>query len=83
MLLSPSAAETERSWTDSCGVLTQLPCFGGVLFLLDNAGGQLTAAGRRHAAAAVARLGAMAPGNAAAEAAIRAACGFLCTSPQV
>ena len=53
----------------------QLPCFGGVLYLLDTAGGRLSAAGRRHAAAAVARLGAMAPGNKAAEAAVRAACG--------
>ncbi len=48
-----------------------------MLYLLDTVGGALSAAGRRHAAAAVARLGAMAPGNKAAEAAIRAACGCL------
>ena len=46
-----------------------------MLYLLDTVGGRLSAAGRRHAAQAVARLGAMAPGNKAAEAAIRAACG--------
>ena len=57
----------------------QLPCFGGVLYLLDTAGDRLNAAGRRHAAAAIARLGSMAPGNNAAEAATRAACGCLGT----